>query len=68
MTANALFTCDDMSNPWIDRQMNEVEATVHGSYLTATELRETKKRLESLVRVANELIKIREEEGPDEGN
>lgn len=58
---------NSMSNPWIDRQMNEVEATVHGSYLTATELRETKGRLESLLRVTDSLIELREKEEKEEG-
>ena len=43
-----------MNNEWIDRDLNHVEATIHGADLTQDDLQETRRRLESLLRVVNE--------------
>ena len=51
------------TNPWIDDQLNQVEATVHGAWMGPIELKEVKLRLESLLRVVTEDIELRKDEG-----
>lgn len=45
-----------MNNLWLDGQLTQVEATIHGCPLNEADRNEAKLRLESLLRVVNEHV------------